>query len=229
LTVDRTLLEELARADSAHSAALEELDTFLRETVSVGTRSDELARALAAAPDEWERLAQSLSSAEANVGEFRAALALAEAELAAAEERRSTERLAAARRAHERAKDELTLAERRVTACQAAQTDHEREVDELRREVGEVEARAAALATALRGRPRLAPEAGNVPAPGLAGVAEWAAAARAALLVARSGITAEQEAVIRQANELASSLLGEAQAAASVAAVARRLERAGGS
>jgi chromosome segregation ATPase len=228
VTVSRTVLEELARADEAHTAALGEVDTFLRETVSVGARSDELARQLAAAPDEWERLAQALSSAEGNVHEYRAELAAAEAELASAEGGRNAERLAAARRGRDRAQDELALAERRVAGCRAAQADHEREVDALRQEADDLEARAAALAAAMQGRPGLAPEAGHTPASGLSGVAEWAGVARAALLVARGGIAAEQEAVIRQANELASSLLGEAQAAASVAAVARRLERAAG-
>jgi hypothetical protein len=62
------------------------------------------------------------------------------------------------------------------------------------------------------------------PGPGIAGVLEWAASAHAAVLVVRSGLETERERVVREANELASSVLGEPLYATSVAAVRRRLE-----
>jgi hypothetical protein len=49
--------------------------------------------------------------------------------------------------------------------------------------------------------------------------------AGAALFVARGSVAAERDAVIRQANELASAMLGEPVAAGSVAVVRRQLER----
>src|SRR5262245_15524668 len=223
---ERELLAELARADAACAATRSELDALLRETLDLRTRADEIASMLAAAPAERTRLFEALAAAEAEEKERAEALAAAEAELAAVERKRDSERTAAARRSRDRAQDDLTTAERRVASCRAAGEEHRRAVEAAELEVPEVEAHAADLAGRLRGRPRLAPQAGQAPAPGLAGVSEWAGGVRAALVVARSGVAAEQELVIRQANELASTLLGEAQAATSVAVVARRVERA---
>ena len=226
---ERELLAELARADAACAATRSELDALLRETLDLRARGEEIASMLAAAPAERKRLSEALAAAEAEAKERAEALAAADAELAAVERRRDPERAAAARRSRDRAQDDLTAAERRVASSLAAEQEHMRTVEAAEREVPEVEAHAADLAGRLRGRPRLAPQAGRAPAPGLAGVSDWAGVARAALVVARSGVAAEQESVIRQANELASTLLGEAQAATSVAVVARRVERALGS
>lgn len=220
------ILQELLQADEDHAAALRELDELLGETLSVRSRADEVAGVLGAAPAERERLATALAAAEAQARERADALAAAAAELAAAEGRRDRHRVGAARRLLVQATDDLAMAEKRVAACRSAQLDHERRAAAAAHEAREIEGRAAGLAAELRGRPRLAPGAGHTPEPGLAGVADWASGARAALLVARSGIAGERESVARQANELASSLLGEPQAATSVAAVARRVERA---
>ena len=61
----------------------------------------------------------------------------------------------------------------------------------------------------------------------LADVAEWAGTARAALFVARASLTADREALIRQANELAAVVLGEGVLAGGAAEVARRVRRSG--
>jgi chromosome segregation ATPase len=220
------LLAELVRADAEHSAALRELDELVDGTRAVRARADELASIAASVPAERERLSAALAGAEADAGARAAALAEAERELAAAEAKADRERLAAARRFHVRAQDALRMAERRSAQARSEREAFEERVAAALREAPEVEARAAALAAALRGRPRGADEAGRPPDPGLDGVARWASAARAALVVARSGVATEREAVIRQANELASMLLGEPLAAASAADVARRVERA---
>ena len=76
--------------------------------------------------------------------------------------------------------------------------------------------------TELESAPRVAhPEP---PAPGIEGVLEWAARAHAAVFVARSGLETERERVVREANELAASVLGEPLYATSVALVRQRLE-----
>ena len=62
------------------------------------------------------------------------------------------------------------------------------------------------------------------PGPGIEGVLEWAARAHAAVFVARSGLETERERVVREANELAASVLGEPLYATSVALVRQRLE-----
>jgi chromosome segregation ATPase len=227
VTDDRlALLRELVRADEAHRATLAELDELARRTAAVRKRADGLAAFLAAAPEERERVEKALEQAEGEIEERRAALAAAEAELAAAEAREDEERLAAARRSVVRAKDALSIAEKRAAASRVEQAELERRVAAAEREAPEVEGLAAELAGSLRGRPRVAEDAGRSPAPGLAGVSEWASGARAALLVARAGVAAEREAMIRQANELGSAILGEPLAAESADAVARRIERA---
>jgi hypothetical protein len=55
-------------------------------------------------------------------------------------------------------------------------------------------------------------------------VAEWGTRARAALLVARSQLASERDAVVRQANELGASVLGEPLPALSAGEIARRVE-----
>ena len=87
--------------------------------------------------------------------------------------------------------------------------------------------RAARLADDLRDRPRIAETAGAFSGRELADVAEWAGTARAALFVARASLTADREALIRQANELAAVVLGEGVLVGGAAEVARRVRRSG--
>ena len=84
--------------------------------------------------------------------------------------------------------------------------------------------RARKLAAELRGRPRIAEDAGKEPRPGLDGVEAWSEVARASLFVARGQLSAEREAVIRQANELGALALGEPLSAMGTGALTRRVE-----
>ena len=54
----------------------------------------------------------------------------------------------------------------------------------------------------------------------------WSEIARASLFVARGQLSAEREAVIRQANELGALALGEPLSAMGTGALARRVEQA---
>lgn len=220
------LLRELARADEACSATLGELDGSAREAAAIGARADELARMLEAAPSERGRLVAALEAARREAGERARALADAEGELVEAERRGDRDRVAAARRSQVRAADALTMARKRVESGEGEIDAYERRLVAAERETPVVQARAARAARALRGRPRVAPIAARPPGSGLAAVVEWARTARAALLVARSGAAAERDAVIRQANELGSALLGEQLVATSAASIARRVEEA---
>ncbi|RDI75311.1 hypothetical protein Gocc_1109 [Gaiella occulta] len=56
-------------------------------------------------------------------------------------------------------------------------------------------------------------------------VEEWGARAHAALFVVRDGLEAERERIVSEAAALASAVLGEQVAGASVALVRRRLEQ----
>ena len=82
------------------------------------------------------------------------------------------------------------------------------------------------LAGALAREPRvgsLAPPAEN---PDPSAVQDWAARAHAAVLVARSGLEAERDRIVRETTELASAVLGEPIPATSVAVLRERIESA---
>jgi hypothetical protein len=219
-------LRELERADEAASAVLAELDELARDIEMLRTRALELEAFLARLPAERDRFAEAIDAAEREETVARDALAAAEDELAAAEREGKRERLAAARRTEVRTRDALHGVERRLTELRTRSARLEEEAQEATRETPRLEERARALAEALRGRPRLAERVGARPAAGLAGITDWAANALAALFVARGGLAAERDAVIRQANELGALVLGEPLSAASASSVARRVERA---
>jgi hypothetical protein len=218
------LLRELVAADEERAAGIEEVDRLLVETAAVRERSDLLAAVFAEAPSERARIDGEISEAEREVHERARALEEAAAELAAAERVGNEERLAVARRSHVHARDALSMAEKRAAARLAESRELERRLEHAECEAPAVEARAAELARLLRDRPKVAQEASRDPGAGLTGVAEWASGARAALVVARSSLSAERDALIRQATELGSVLVGEPLVATSARMIERRVE-----
>ena len=216
-------LRELERADDAAGAVLTELDELAREVERIRERAVELEAFRIRLPADRKRLAQAQADAERTAGEAREALALAEKEL---EDAKGDDRIAAARRFHVRAEGRVSAAERRVQEAAGATVALKNEAAAAEREAAALDEQARELAGALHDRPRLAREAGEPPAPGLAAVSEWGSRARAALFVARGSLTSEREAVIRQANELGSLVLGEPLSAVGAALVARRVEEA---
>lgn len=219
------LLRELAGADEGKRAALATLDALLACTAELRARADGVSAVLTAAPAERERLARELAEAEGLAETRAASLREAETELADAERRRDRERLLAARRLEVRARDALATAERQLASAREAHEAHERALVSAEADAPRVEAEAGRLAHELGAAPRVPAQAAEPPEPGLAGVQAWTTSARAALVVARSGVASERETLIRQANELASVLLGEPQVATSAALVAERVER----
>ena len=220
-------IHELERADEEVSAVLDELDELARESEAVRARAIELNEFLGQLPAERETVAAVLAQAELDLAHGRKSLEVAERELASAEREGSPERVASARRVHTRARDALRMAERRATEARDDAARLEAEAEASEREAPALEARAGELAAVLRNRPRLAERAGAEPR-GLDGVAEWGSEARAALFVARGGLAAERDALVRQANELGALVLGEPLTSSSAAVVARRVERARG-
>ena len=223
---DRRLafLRELERADEEVAATLSELDELYAETEAVRKRALELEAFFGRLPDEREAAAVRIERAKASVAEARAAAGAAAEELRAAEAAGDEKRIAAARRLDVRAHDALGVAERRLRELEAAAARLEEEANAAEREALELEERARALARTLAERPRLAREAGDPPGAGLEGISEWGTRARAALLVSRSQLASEREAVLRQANELGTLVLGRPLAATSAARVARLVE-----
>lgn len=224
---DRRLafLHELEQADEAVAAVLTELDELYAECERVRIRALDLEAFLERLPAMRQAASAAAVESRRAADEARAALDVAEADLRTAEARGDEERIAAARRFELRARDALGVAERRATEAGEDVVRLEREGEKAVREAEALSRRGGDLAAALAERPRLAVEAGSPPDPGLAGIAEWGTRARAALLVARSQLAAERDAVVRQANELGTLVLGEPLTATSAAGVTRRVER----
>jgi hypothetical protein len=220
------LVRELERADEEVAAVLAELDELYASTEAVRERALDLEAFFARLPSARTAAAEAVDDAERDVLAAEETAARAAAGLRAAEEAGDSERLAAARRFDVRSRDSLAGARRRHDEALADRERLDTEAAEAERERPELGARAGELATALRERPRLAPDAGAEPGTSLEDVSAWAAGARAGLLVARSSLAAERDAVIRQANELGSLVLGEPLAPAAASTVARRVERA---
>jgi hypothetical protein len=217
------LLDELAAADEAHGRALGNLDELLSAIAELRARADSVSEVISSAPAERQRLAGQVAQAEEELSERAQALAEAEAELAEAERRRDRERLLAAQRFHTRARDAVGMAEKHLASAQEGRLAHQRAVEAAETAIPAVEEDAARLGGELARAPRIAAHAVGPPGGGLDGVQAWTTGARAALVVARSAVRAERDALVRQANELASVMLGEPQVATSVAAVARRV------
>jgi hypothetical protein len=217
------LLDELVVADQTQAVAIAEIDELGRRTEEVHAQADELGHLLAAAPAERERIGAVLSEAEEQERSRAESLALAERELDEAAAGRDKERLQEAKRRHLQASDALAMSTKLVASLRAEQDELARRVAEAKEATPRVEARASAIAAELRGLSHVAGPAAELPASGLEGVSAWATGARAALLVARNGLAAQREAVVRQASELGSAIVGEALVATSTETIARRV------
>lgn len=217
------ILRELERADEAAAVALAELDELADRVERLRVRAPELARLVAELPVEQKRLRGALLEATERADAAQMDLRAAEAALesAAGDERRE----AGARHAVTSAGDALRMAERHAEELARELARSELEAEAAIRESDELTETAASLAAELRGRPRLAEQAGTALNAGLEGVGEWASAARASLLVARGTLAREREGLVRQANELGTIVLGEPILASAASDVARRVER----
>jgi hypothetical protein len=218
------LLRELERADEAVAARLEVLDGLYAAVEELRERALELKGFFARLPGERQALADAVEEADRAFEDARVAAEQAAREQARAEEAGDPERLAEARRFEVRVRDSLHMAERRAAAARGQASELAAHAAAAERETAGLEARAAELAVSLAARPGLTDDAVAEPGAGAAGVAEWGTRARAALLVARSQVSAEGDAVVRQANELGSAVLGEPLPPLGAREVARRVE-----
>lgn len=216
-------------ASLAFAAELEERDAAVAEKLDVlarlGGRVDrvrERVESLAAfqerLPADREHLDTALADAERDIAATRAALVRAHE---AVERARSEDARSTARRHEAHAATDLHTTEARRDRLVGRRETLSRESENA-----EVESTALAdavqeLSTELASAPRVAAPA--PPETGLDGLIEWAARAHASVFVARSGLETERERVVREANELAASVLGEPLYATSVATVRRRL------
>jgi chromosome segregation ATPase len=199
--VDRRAIDDLRRLAAlddqlaARERRLQEFDETVRELRGQAEALD----AFFAQYDDAERRTRSAAeSAEAEIARRRTEVAEAKTGLETA---RDEERRELARRALARAEDHLSVAEIALGRASADAAHLERQAADWQRELPLLDDRARQLSTELA---ELEP-----PSHGAQDLIAWAAHGHAALFVAIRQVEAERERVIREANELASALVGE--------------------
>ena len=205
-------LRELARQDGelcAEAARLRELDA---QVAAVRARAEAVDAFFAAYPEEEGHRREAVAAAESELERRRAELSDAEQELAGAADAEARER---AQHAVDRARDRVAVADASLGRARAAADELERDAQSLPEELSLLEARAAAIAQ----------EAADVPEahPGARGLVEWASHAHAELFVGAGQLDARRERVSREANELATMMLGEPTYGSTVAQLAQRV------
>ena len=213
------LATELEQRDATVAERIAGLAAHWAEIVELRGRAAELEALLEAVPAERAHLDE--ADAEAARERERAQATLAEAE-AKLERARGEDAREAARRAFALAEAAVRAEDERRDRLADRRARLEQEAQRFAAEAVALEPRAKAAAALLADEARVSSPA--PPEPGLAGIVDWGARAHAAVVVARGGLETERERIVREANELASSVLGEPLYAGSVALVRRRLE-----
>lgn len=220
------LARRLEEDDERLAAALATVAELHGVVAGIRERAAVLADVIASAPERRAAAEVTIAEAGRELDRRRDEAARAEQELAEAERSRDERRLASAQRALERSRESLAAGERRVERVTDARAGLERELAEAEAAIPVLEDEARAVSRRLADVPRISQTGLEPPGPGLDGVDEWASRVAAALLVVRSGLDTERERLIREANELAASVLGDGDVGTSVALVRSRLERA---
>ena len=199
-------LRQLAAVDVELAERASDLRGVDGRVAALRGRAEAIDAFFAAYPEEEARRGAELRDAQTELVRRREELAAAQRALAEShddEARIHAEHMVA------RALDHIAVAEGRNARGQSAYDQLERDAAALPRELDELEARARAI-----------PE---VPPPG-SSLVEWASHVHAELFVAAGQIDVQRERVIREANELASMLLGEPTYGATVAQALARVE-----
>ena len=220
----RDYLRELIDREESAAADVAALDCLLDETVRTRERVERIQHTLDTEQVDRARHRATIEAARDEIEVRKAAVAAAERRLAGAEAGDDPDAVGPARTELTRARDTVASAQTSLERFDAAHEAFEGQVTAARQDEPLVQDDAERIAALLANRPRVAPAAGKVPSSGLGGVADWAVAARAALLVARSAAATERDAIIRQANELGSAALGSPLAASGPRAVLDRLQ-----
>ncbi len=206
-------LRALADQDAELAARMTRLAELDAESAAVRQRAEEIDAFFARYPDDDTRLRRASDDARAELEARLAEHAEAERSLADA---RGEEAKTYARHAVERAADHVAVAETALTRAEGEHAALEDEAAALPKQVPELERRARSVAD----------EVPDVPAPGegLRALVDWGSRAHAALFVESRQLGAQRELVIREANELASSVLGEPTYGSTVKQALARVE-----
>jgi chromosome segregation ATPase len=189
-------LRELVRRDRDEAKESERLHALDAEVAELRTRAEAVAEFFATARDEEHRLGVAEQEARREAERRDAEVAEAEDELTRVGN--ETERMHAEQRLR-RARDHTEIAARAAERAAEDRVAYERTAEELARELPQLEARAHELVREIPS---------ELPAP-IGDLIDWTSRAHAALFVAASQVDARRERVVREANELATALLGE--------------------
>jgi chromosome segregation ATPase len=207
-------LNHLGDRDDALASSAGQVLELEAAVARIRARAEAIDGFFAAHPDEQARLKAAIDAAAAALERRRDELTTAESDLGAA---RTEDEREHAEKAVARAVDHLALAESGLLRARTEADAHESEAAKLPAELTALEAEARGL-TASAHLPELPP------APGARELADWSARSHADLFVALSQIDTQRERIIREANELASMLLGEATYGSTVAQALRRVQ-----
>jgi chromosome segregation ATPase len=206
-------LDHLGRRDAALASSAAQLAELEAGVARIRERADAIDRFFVAHPAEAAKLDAAVDDAGRGVERRRKELRTAESELGAAHTDDDRER---AEKAVARAVDHLALAESGLARARSDREAFDSAAAELPAELTALAAEARGIAAAAD-LPELPPSAGP------RGLADWASRAHAGLFVALSQIDTQRERIIREANELASMLLGEATYGSTVAQALQRV------
>ena len=202
---DRALseLRDLARRDAELATRAAELRGRDGEVNGLRRRAEAIDAFFATFAEEDARRSAAVAAAAAELANRHAELEQAEAALAQV---RDDDARIHAQRAVDRARDHIAVAKKSLARAEGAAAELEREAVELPDELAEIEERSDAGVQGARA------------------LIDWASRRHAELFVAAGQIDTQRERVIREANELASMLLGEQTFGATVAQALARVE-----
>ena len=206
-------LDDLGRRDEALAASAAQLLELEAAVARIRSRAEAIDRFFANYPDEEVRLAAAIEAAVRNLELRRDELRTAEGELATA---RTEDDRQHAEKAVARAVDHLALAESGLVRARSEHETFERDAAELPAELAALEEEARPIAAAAQ-----LPE--HPPSASPRNLADWASSSHAELFVALSQIDTQRERISREANELASMLLGEGTYGSTVAQALQRV------
>ncbi|HZP73484.1 MAG TPA: hypothetical protein VFA97_08925 [Gaiellaceae bacterium] len=206
-------LRALEREDAGLALESGALEALLAVVEHICRRADAIDAFFAGYRECDAEARREVAAVEAELAAQRARQSEAERAVAAAEDDRERE---LAERALARAADHVAVAERTLSRTRSALSALEHEAETLPRELERLEAEARGVAANASGV--------REPGGGPRELADWASHARAELFVTRSQLDLRRDRVIREANELATAVLGEPTFGSTVAQALHRVE-----
>jgi len=207
-------LHDLRERDQALAEEVARLHDVEHAVTAIRRRVEAIAADLEAFPAALDRLSAAAFDAADELGRRRAAAEAAARELAGDHDDETRQRLERdATRARERASAAAGKFERATAA-----------VEQLEGDTAEAPAELAALRLEALALAETTPALG-APEPGTDGLVAWASRAQAELFVEVGQLDRRRDNVIREANELATMLLGEPTYGSTVVQAVERVER----